>query len=129
MTTRPTAAQNAKEIAYLKQILDKLTKIVVGNGEPGMDEDVREIKRRLGSVESDMKEVKRMLQDAVGYAGVKFDARNHPGRRAEDNGEASENWFVNRVLPGLVQYMLIAIGTTIFVLIVTHIEEITHFGG
>ena len=97
-----TVAQNEKRI-------NRLEKIVVGNGEPGMDEDVRairkdvtkqgleiqEIKTRLGVVESNTKELLTMKREESGYAGVKFDRHSNPGRRESDKSKSDS--FPQRV--------------------------------
>ena len=103
-----TVRDNEKDIQMLKEISAKLTKMLTGNGDGiGMDEDVRNIKRdvkvmsenyekltgRVGRIESDTKEMKRMLRDAVGYAGVKFNERNHPGRRSGDKPQEGQTWL------------------------------------
>ena len=85
-----TVKDNEKDISIHNKRLDRLEGIVVGNGKKGMDEIVREIEKRMGVVESDIKEVKRMMQMQAGYAGITYDDKNHPGRRESDKPKTEE---------------------------------------
>jgi len=119
----PPAPDVGLRLHRVEDTTEKLSAILCGNGEKGMDETVREIEKRVGVVESDVKEVKQMLQQIVGYKGVRYDEGNHPGRRAGDeapkgNADKALSWFTGKVLPGLTQAVIIAITTAIFVLIV-----------
>lgn len=92
-----TARENERRLNEHEKAIEKLAAIVVGNGERGMDEIVRTSEERLEKIEerlsrvemweSDIKEIKRMLQDQSGNAGVKFDENSHPHRRRGDNKE------------------------------------------
>ena len=137
MTTSPTAKENAKEIQFNRELLLKISKTLFGNGEKGMDEDVRIIKRdldetnkRVGAIESDVKEIKVMLQEVVGYSGVRYDKDNHPHRRVGDEKRADDDanelldWIRDKVLPGLVQNAITAIFTIIILLAVIHWADI-----
>ena len=79
-----TVATNKERIDRLERAFEKLSGIVVGNGVRGMDEVIREIEKRVGVVESDMREVKSMVKKMVGYSGVTYDSSTHPGRRESD---------------------------------------------
>ena len=107
----------------VERTADKLSNILCGNGEKGMDESVREIEHRIGVVESDMKEIKVMVQKMSGYQGVTYDDKTHPGRRAGDEapkGSADKflTYITERILPGLIQALIVAVVTAVFVLIV-----------
>ena len=48
MASRPTVAQNAREIQENREAILHIRKVLVGNnGDPGMDEDLRDVKREL----------------------------------------------------------------------------------
>ena len=105
---------------------EKLSAILCGNGEKGMDETVREIEKRVGVVESDVKEVKQMLQQIVGYKGVRYDEGNHPGRRASDEGAKEPAWFEKweKIGWGLVEKAVTMAVTIIILLAVSHWTEL-----
>ena len=112
---------------------DKLSNILCGNGDKGMDETVRDIEGRLyrlenqmGRIDSNLTEVKKSVDKLSGYQGIKYDVSNHPARRAGDDGEADKllSWFTGRVLPGLVQNTITAVVTLLLLLAVTHWTEL-----
>jgi hypothetical protein len=90
-----TIKENDKRITDLEKGWAKASIFMFGNGEKmGLDEKFRNLSTEVSGMkdtqarmESDLKEVKRMMQDVVGYAGVKFDKISHPDRREGDNPE------------------------------------------
>jgi len=80
---------NTKSIALLTEMIGKISRFLFGNGgtDIGLDETVREILRRLGSVESNTKEALTLARERSGITGVVFDDNNHPGRRESDKGK------------------------------------------
>jgi len=105
---------------------DKLSSILCGNGEKGMDESVREIEKRIGVVESDMKEIKVMVKKMSGYQGVTYDTKNHPGRRAGDEGAEKPAWFEKweKIGWGIVEKAVTAAITVVILLAVSHWTEL-----
>ena len=124
-----TVKDNEKDILSLKARQERIERLVVGNGEPGMDENIREVTRRIGVVESDVKEIKKILQEIVGYSGVRYDESNHPHRRATDEQRQDDanrfvGWVQKNVLPGLFMDIIRVIITVITVLAVVHWADI-----
>lgn len=59
MAERPTAAQNAKEIRRLADDYTSLRAIVVGNGQPGMDEVVRDTQKVVEKLRLDFENYRK----------------------------------------------------------------------
>ena len=110
----------------VERTADKLSNILCGNGEKGMDESVREIEHRIGVVESDMKEIKVMVQKMSGYQGVTYDTKTHPGRRAGDEGAEKPAWFEKweKIGWGIVEKAVTAAITVVILLAVSHWTEL-----
>ena len=123
-----TVKDNEREIQHIKNSLDKLAHIVIGNGDEGMDEELRSVRRDQELMKSDIAEIKDtvnkmkpLISDFSAMKKAVFD-------KLELNalGEKKQpNWFVDKVLPGLLQAILVAIGTAFFVLVVLHFQELT----
>lgn len=137
-----TVAENADKIKENREIINKLSRIVVGNGEPGMDENVREIRKDLdtfreevskniGVMQSDIKNLTVMFQRYTGQnQAIIYDDENHPNRRASDKavnmGIADKivNWFTDKILPSLFSKLIDTIVVIVVVLAVLHWEDI-----
>lgn len=115
-----TVKENDKRITDLEGGLSKAAIFLFGNGDKiGLDEKFRNLSNEVNGMrdtqhrmESDLKEVKRMMQDVVGYAGVKYDAQTHPSRRESDKKELGITdrfvvWFADKVAPGLLQAIIV----------------------
>lgn len=108
----------------------RLEKTIFGNGEPGMDENVRnlvedvvEIKGQLqrivdhtGPTRSELEAMKkaifmRLNLDALGNP-KHYDENNHPNRRASDQERSTFDkvvgYFVEKVLPQLIVWVILA---------------------
>ena len=112
---------------------DKLSNILCGNGEKGMDETVRDIEGRLdrlehkmGVIDSNLTEVKKSVDKLSGYQGVMYDEKTHPGRRAGDEGAEKPAWFEKweKIGWGIVEKAVTAAITVIILLAVSHWTEL-----
>jgi hypothetical protein len=116
-----TVASNEKEIQMLKEIVKKLSAILVGNGVKGMDEVVRDIEKRMGVVESELKHLRRVFFESEG-----LDAMGNPPKKEESKGDAERfvDWFKDKVLPGLIQTLITFVVSAGFVLMVLHWTDV-----
>ena len=116
-------------VATNKERIDKLERIVVGNGDPGMDEDVRDIRRdvegikkTIVEVQKDMEFLKPVPSDLHHLKTVLFrlaglDAMGMPLKK---EGGWWETKFKENIAPDLIKMAIIIIISVLFNLTITH---------
>jgi len=112
-------------VATNTERINRLEKIVVGNGEPGMDEDLRTVKRVVAEIKKDVAHVKDTYSDIKLFWSVyrireNLDAQGNPLEKEKEPEFLSFAWMKRYIFPGLVEKAIIAISTAAFVLIVTN---------
>jgi len=107
-----SVATNKERIDKLEKAFEKLSAIVVGNGVRGMDDVVREIERRVGVVESDLKHFRRVYFEREGLDAMGLPKKN----------ESKSLW--EKIKPGLVEKIIIAVSTALIILIANHWTEL-----
>lgn len=129
-----TIKDNENAIKSLNESIKELRLLIVGNGKVGVVEAIRQFQKeleitnkRVGIIESDTKQTKSMVEDMVGYKGVRYDEGIHPGRRKADGDKKEKTmpdkvleWIVDKVLPILLVGFIVFIASRFFELIATH---------
>lgn len=85
---------------------------------------IKIIEDQVKVIQSDSRETKNMVSKLYGNGGIKFDENNHPNRRKTDEEDKTpeRTWFIEKVLPGLVQTLIISIVAIFATLIVLNIQ-------
>ena len=61
------------KITHIESDVEKHNVFIDGNGQDGAKVRLSALEKAFARIESDIKETKRMVQDMVGYAGIKPD--------------------------------------------------------
>ena len=108
-----TVATNKERIEKLETAFISLSELVKGNGKRGMDEIIREVERRMGVLESDFKHFRSVYFEREG-----LDAMGIPKKK-----EAEPSLW-EKIKPGLVEKVIIAVSTAFIVLVANHWTEL-----
>jgi hypothetical protein len=128
-----TVATNKERIDRLEKRQDKTDNTLFGNGSPGMDEDVRTLTNDVGQMKDDIKAIKNDIQsikDDINLqkpviselASLKKAIFTKFGIDAQGATEKLTLW--EKIKPGLVEKLIIAVSTAFAVLVVSHWTEL-----
>lgn len=78
----------------------------------------------IDDIHSTARKIEKHMADLNGIG--KYTEREHPGRRKEDQkqGPPERIWFIEKVLPGLVQTLITTVVVLISLLIISHSAEL-----